>query len=172
VTHLFNGMRPVHHRSTGPVLPALAAASRGRVAIELVADGVHLDPQVVSDVFALAGPENIALVTDAMAAAGMPDGEYVLGSLAVKVADGVARLTSTGSIAGGTAHLLDVVRSAHRDSGVPLAHAVRSASATPAGVIGLGDKVGSLRPGLRADVLVADEGLRPLEVWRAGVRVA
>jgi N-acetylglucosamine-6-phosphate deacetylase len=171
VTHLFNAMRPVHHREPGPALSALAVAASGRAVVELVADGVHLHPAVVSDVFALIGADSIALVTDAMAAAGMPDGDYVLGSLEVKVSDGVARLTSDGAIAGGTAHLLDVVRRVHRDARVPLAEAVRAASATPAAVIGLGGEVGALEVGARADILITTGDLHPVEVWRQGQRV-
>ncbi|MDR1426358.1 MAG: amidohydrolase family protein, partial [Bifidobacteriaceae bacterium] len=108
-THLFNGMRPIHHRDPGPVLACLAAAARGQMTVELVADGAHLAPATVAAVFNLAGPDSVALVTDAMAATGMPDGRYVLGELAVIVSDGVARLAQGGSIAGGTAHLIDVL---------------------------------------------------------------
>ena len=109
-THLFNGMRPMHHRAPGPVPELLAAAANGRCIVEMIGDGVHLDPDVVLDVFEILGREGVVLVTDAMAAAGMPDGDYVLGSRAVTVAGGVARLADGGAIAGGTAHLIDVVR--------------------------------------------------------------
>ncbi len=166
VTHLFNAMRPLQHRSPGPVPAYLEAASAGRAVIELIGDGTHLDPGLVRSVFTLVGAENIALVTDAMAAAGMPDGTYRLGSLEVTVLEGVARLTHGGAIAGGTAHLLDIVRTTVA-GGVPLVDVVRAAATTPA--IVLGDaSVGALEAGRRADVLVTDEGLRPLQVWRAG----
>lgn len=173
VTHLFNGMAPWHHRVPGPVPAALAAAARGDAVIELVADGVHLAPGTVRAVFSLVGAANIALVTDAMAAAGMPDGDYVLGPAAVVVRDGVARLApepgappDSGAIAGGTAHLLDVVR-ATVAAGVDLLDAVTAATATPAAVLGRTD-VGALAAGLRADVVELDGDMRPLRVMRAG----
>ena len=166
VTHLFNGMPPLHHRDPGPVAACLGAAARGEAVVELVADGVHLAPATVRAVFDLVGAENIALVTDAMAAAGMPDGTYVLGPVAVRVKDGVARLADGGAIAGGTAHLLDVVRQAVR-AGVPLVAAVRSASGTPAAVVGRTD-IGALAEGGRADLLIVDEDLRPLRVLHGG----
>lgn len=170
VTHLCNGMAPMHHRTPGPVPVALAAAAAGDLVVELVADGVHLHPELVRDVFTLVGAENIALVTDAMAAAGMADGRYRLGSLEVEVAAGVARLADGGSIAGGTAHLVDVLRTTVA-GGVPLVQAVRAASLTPAEVIAPavgGAPFGALRAGYRADVLVTDADLQVLEVWRDG----
>jgi N-acetylglucosamine-6-phosphate deacetylase len=111
----------------------------------------------------------VALVTDAMAAAGMPDGAYRLGSLDVTVSGGVARLTEGGAIAGGTAHLLDVVRTTVA-GGVPLADAVRAASTTPATVLG-DSQVGALEAGCRADVVITDSGLRVVQVMRAGTVV-
>ena len=101
-THLFNGMRPMHHRTPGPVPEFLAAAQRGECVLEMIGDGVHLSPAIVLDMFETLGRDNVVLVTDAMAAAGMADGDYVLGSQPVTVADGVARLTEGGAIAGGT----------------------------------------------------------------------
>ncbi|WP_147525092.1 N-acetylglucosamine-6-phosphate deacetylase [Cellulomonas timonensis] len=173
-THLFNGMRPPHHRDAGPVAACLAAAARGELVVELVADGVHLDAATVRAVFDLVGPGAVALVTDAMAATGMPDGDYELGALAVRVQGGVARLASPdgvdgdggGAIAGGTAHLLDVVRATVL-GGVRLVDAVLAAATTPAEVLGRPD-LGALEAGRRADVLVVDDDLRPVRVRRAG----
>jgi len=169
-THLFNGMRPLHHRDPGPVSACLAAAATGRAVVELVADGVHLAPATVRAVFDLVGAGSIALVTDAMAAAGMPDGTYELGPVHVRVAEGVARLADGDAIAGGTAHLLDVVR-ATVAAGVPLRDAVLAAATTPAEVLGRAD-VGALQAGLRADVVLVDVDLRPLRVLRRGRWVA
>ncbi|MGN8246685.1 N-acetylglucosamine-6-phosphate deacetylase [Cellulomonas soli] len=173
-THLFNGMRPWHHRDPGPIASCLAAAARGELVVELVADGTHLADGTVRAVFDLVGADAIALVTDAMAAAGMPDGDYRLGPMAVRVADGVARIlvedaegpAQAGAIAGGVAHLMDVVR-AVVGAGVPLVEAVRAASATPARVLGRAD-LGALEAGRRADVVVTDAELRVLRVLRAG----
>lgn len=173
ITHLFNGMRGLHHREPGPIPPVLAAARAGDLVVELVADGVHLHPHLVRDMFATLGAGNIALITDAMAAAGMKDGAYRLGSLDVEVAGGVARLAEGGSIAGGTAHLLDVVRITAQ-GGVPLVDAVRAASLTPAEIIQPavpGAPFGALRIGYRADAVVVGGDWQVEEVWRDGVRL-
>lgn len=177
-THLFNGMRPVHHRDPGPVAACLAAAARGELVVELVADGTHLADDTVRAVLDLVGPGSVALVTDAMAAAGMPDGDYRLGPMAVRVADGVARIVEAdgstppggGAIAGGVAHLLDVVRNVVA-AGVPLEDAVLAAATTPADVLGRRD-LGALVAGRRADVVVVDDALAPLRVMRSGAWVA
>lgn len=169
VTHLFNGMRPLHHRNPGPIPAYLAAAASDEAVLELIGDGTHLAPDLVTSIFTLVGADNIALVTDAMAAAGMPDGAYRLGSQDVTVSDGVARLTHNGAIAGGTAHLLDIVRTTVA-GGVPLVDVVRAAATTPAAV--LGDRsIGALEAGRRADVLVVDDELRVVNVRRGGVVV-
>ncbi|MEU2350278.1 amidohydrolase family protein, partial [Modestobacter sp. NPDC013298] len=91
-THLFNAMAPFASRAPGPVAACLAAAARRELVVELIADGVHLAPETVAAVFDLAGADQVALVTDAMAAAGMADGDYQLGALPVRVAGGTARL--------------------------------------------------------------------------------
>ena len=170
-THLFNGMRPIHHRDPGPALAALDAASRGEMVVEVIADGVHLDARTVAHVFSIAAEDHVVLVTDAMAAAGMADGRYRLGALDVTVEEGVATLTEGGAIAGGTAHLVDVLRLAVLEAGVELVAAVRAASTVPARVLGLEDEIGSLAAGRRADVLMVDRALRPVTVLRGGREV-
>ena len=168
VTHLFNGMPPLHHRDPGPVAACLRLAAAGTIAVELVADGVHLHPDTVRMVFALVGGDNVILVTDSMAATGLPDGDYDLGPQGVRVSDGEARLRSDGALAGGTATLLDVVRRTV-EAGVDAASAVLSATAVPAGILGLQQEVGSLRSGLRADILAVDPDFRPIRVFRRGL---
>ncbi|MFF1529690.1 N-acetylglucosamine-6-phosphate deacetylase [Cellulomonas sp. NPDC058312] len=169
-THLFNGMRPLHHRDPGPIAACLAAAARGDLVVELIADGTHLADGTVRAVFDLVGPGSIALITDAMAAAGMADGDYRLGPMAVRVGDGVARIVepdgTAGAIAGGTAHLLDVVRTVV-GAGIGLVAAVRAAATTPAEVLGRPD-LGALAVGRRADVVVTDGDLGCVAVYRAG----
>ena len=98
LTHAFNGMRGIHHRAPGPVVAAMHA---DHVTLEIINDGVHVHPDVVRLAFAGAHGR-VALVTDAMAAAGAADGSYLLGSLRVVVEGGVARLLEGGSIAGST----------------------------------------------------------------------
>jgi N-acetylglucosamine-6-phosphate deacetylase len=140
VTHLFNAMPPLHHRAGGPVAAALAAAARGEAVLELITDGVHVAPEVVRMVFDTVGPDNVALVSDAMAATGLGDGSYRLGSLDVVVDGGTARTTDTGAIAGSTSTLADCVRWAVDVAGVPEADAVRAATRTPALALGLTPK--------------------------------
>ncbi|SCL20766.1 N-acetylglucosamine 6-phosphate deacetylase [Micromonospora nigra] len=163
-THLFNGMRPVHHREPGPVVALLGAPN---VICELVADGVHLHDGTLAFATSTAGPERCALVTDAMAAAGMPDGEYELGGQTVTVADGVARLTRDGAIAGSTLTMDAALRQAVA-AGIPMPDAVRMVATTPARAIGLADRVGALQVGMRADLVVLDDDLNVVRVMRAG----
>ncbi|GAB4589494.1 N-acetylglucosamine-6-phosphate deacetylase [Nocardia sp. IFM 10818] len=165
VTHLGNGMPPMHHRSAGPVAAALTAAAQRQAAVELIGDGVHVDSGFAAMVFATAR-DRVVLVTDAMAAAGMPDGVYRLGPQEVRVRDGVARVAG-GSIAGGTADLLRCVAWVVRECGVPLRDAVRAATLTPATTAGLAD-VGELRAGAYADLIVVDDDLRLRRVLHRG----
>jgi N-acetylglucosamine-6-phosphate deacetylase len=167
-THLFNGMRPWHHREPGA---AGALLDRDEVTCEIVADGVHLHDMTVRLAARAAGPGRLVLITDAMAAAGMSDGRYQLGSRRVEVAGGVARLVSEtgalGAIAGSTATMAGVVRHAVA-AGVPVAEVAAAASTTPARVLGLGERTGALRPGLAADLVVCDEEFGLDRVMRDG----
>jgi len=138
--------------------------------VELIADGVHVAPETVHLVFDLVGADNIALVTDSMAATGLDDGQYLLGSLSVTVDHGVGRVDATGAIAGGTSTLLEVLRTTVA-AGVSLRDAVTSASAVPASVLGLSAQAGDLRPGMPADVLVLDQDLKLARVLRKGAWV-
>jgi N-acetylglucosamine-6-phosphate deacetylase len=170
VTHVFNGMPPLHHRSPGPVAAALGSAARGEAVLEVVGDSVHLAPETVRMLFETVGPAGLALITDAMAASGMPEGRYRLGGREVVVEGRTARLADGGAIAGGVATLIDVVRWCVTEVGVPLDDAVNAASRTPAAVMGWGD-VGALEPGRRADLMVVDDDYEPVRVLRAGAWV-
>ena len=164
-THLFNGMRPLHHREPGAVGALL---DRAEVTCEVIADGVHLDDIAVRLTARAAGPGRLVLVSDAMAAAGMPDGSYQLGSQRVSVAGGVARLLEDRTaIAGSTATLADVVRHAIA-AGLPVPDVAAAASTTPARILGLARRTGALRPGLAADLVVCDDDFRPSAVMRHG----
>lgn len=167
-THVFNAMRPVHHREPGPVTALL---EQEQVLCEVVNDGLHVHPSVVSLMFAAAGAHRVALITDAMVAAGMGDGEYRLGALTVQVRDGEARLTDGDSLAGSTLTMDSALRNAVRLAGVPLADAAVSASLTPARALGIADRVGSLETGKQADLVVLDEDLRVVSVMQRGAWV-
>lgn len=163
-THLFNGMRPVHHREPGPVVALLDAPP---VVCELVADGVHLHDGTLSLAVRAAGPERTALITDAMDAAGMPDGAYELGGQEVVVAGRVARLTRDGAIAGSTL-TMDAALRRTVGAGIPLPDACLMASTTPARALGLAGQLGALDAGLRADLVVLSPDLQVKRVMRAG----
>jgi N-acetylglucosamine-6-phosphate deacetylase len=162
-THLFNAMRSLHHREPGPVVALLEHPD---AYVELIADGVHLHPSVLR-LAATRKPHLAVLVTDAMAAAGARDGDYTLGSMSVEVRDGVARLADSGTIAGSTLTMGAAVRFAVQVVGLPIEEVVRAATATPAAMLGL-DRVGALRPGFRADLVVLDEGLDVVRVLHRG----
>lgn len=160
-THLFNAMRPIHHREPGPVIALLEDP---RVTVEVIADGVHVDGALYRHVTRSAGPDRVSLVTDAMAAAGMADGAYRIGPLDVDVSGGVAHLVGTDTIAGSTAtmdRLFAFAVDRNVDGGVPrdeaLQLAVRQSSVNPARALGLPSPV--LREGGRADLVVLDEDL-------------
>jgi N-acetylglucosamine-6-phosphate deacetylase len=161
VTHLFNAMRPFRHRDPGI---AGAALARPDVVIQLILDGTHVATETARIVWAVAGGR-LALVTDAMAAAGAGDGSYSLGDGEVRVDRGVAR-RADGVLAGSSLTLLEAVRNLNA-LGVPLAEAVSAASAVPARVLRR-DDVGSIRPGSPADVIVLDDALGLRRVLVAG----
>lgn len=161
-THLFNAMPPLRHRDPGPVL---ALWEDPRVTLELVLDGIHVRPELAAFVFRTA-PGRVVLVSDAMAATGAPDGDYLLGDLPVQVRDRVARLADTGTIAGSTLTLDRAVRNAVA-AGIPLAEAVLSVSTRPAAYLGLAG-IGSLAAGNRADLVVLDEALEVARVMYRG----
>ncbi|WP_040166617.1 N-acetylglucosamine-6-phosphate deacetylase [Microbacterium gorillae] len=167
LTHAFNAMPGIHHRAPGPVV---AAASDPRVRLELIADGVHVDLDLIRMMFASA-PGRIVLVTDAMAAAGSGDGAYILGALAVTVRDGIARLTAGDSIAGSTLTQDQALRNVVA-VGVPVEAAVDALTRTPATLLGHEDRLGRLRQGFAADAVLLDRDLVVRGVWADGERVS
>jgi N-acetylglucosamine-6-phosphate deacetylase len=167
-THLFNAMTPVHHREPGPI-PALLEDDR--ISVELVCDGVHLHPAIVSMAQRLAGARRAVLVTDSMAAAGYADGTYPLGELEVVVKDGVARLEGDGTIAGSTLTMSSAFAFAVQQAGFSMSAAVEATATNPARLLGLGDRVGALRAGLDADLVMLDSDLKLQSVMAKGAWV-
>jgi N-acetylglucosamine-6-phosphate deacetylase len=161
-THLFNGMGPLHHRTPGLVGAALEAG----IPCELINDGRHVHPAVIALVCRLI--DCPILITDAIDAAGVGDGTFDLGGLAVHVQDGEARLASTRSLAGSTLTMDEALRRAVRDSGLPIEEAAAAAATNPARVLGLDDRLGSIAPGRRADLVVLDDELSVRRVMAAG----
>ncbi|OBA62804.1 N-acetylglucosamine-6-phosphate deacetylase [Mycobacterium sp. 1100029.7] len=168
-THLFNAMPPLHHRDPGP---ALALLEHPDVTVELIADGVHMHPSMVRAAVQVAGPDRVALITDAIAAAGCADGSYRLGTVPIDVESGVARVSSTSTIAGSTATMDHIFRTVaaldtDTDTDAALAAAVRMTSATPARALGL-EQVGALRDGYDANLVVLDADLNVTAVMVRG----
>jgi N-acetylglucosamine-6-phosphate deacetylase len=161
VTHLFNAMRPLGHRDPGI---AGAALARDDVVVQAIVDGIHLAPETVQLVWR-AAKGRLALVTDAIAAAGVGDGRYRLSGVDVTVQDGVAR-RDDGVLAGSVLTMIEAVRNLHA-LGAPLVQAVDAASRVPARVLGRHD-IGTLRPGSRADVVVLDDRLEVSRVLLSG----
>ena len=149
LTHAFNGM-PGHHRAPGPV----AFVENPDGWLEVINDGVHVRPEVIRMLCRLA-PGRVALVSDAMAAAGAGDGRYRIGNLDVDVAEGVARLTGEKSLAGSTLTLDAAVARAVQDVGLSPLAAIEAATVIPAQILGVDDRFGRLQPGYVADAVLS-----------------
>ena len=160
LTHAYNGMRPVHHREPGPVAAALDAGAT----CEVINDQIHVHPAAVR----LIAHGRVALVTDAIDAAGRGDGRYTLGGQDVVVAEGQARLAGNGALAGSTLTMDAAVRTAVQEVGLPIEAASAAASGEPARVHGLADRCGAIATGLDADLVVLDDDLRVRRVMAQG----
>jgi N-acetylglucosamine-6-phosphate deacetylase len=155
-THLFNAMPPLHHRQPG-LVGALLASSEA--VIGLIADGVHLDPLIVELVIRLAGPDRVSLVSDALAAAGVPPGESVLGHQPV-FSDGLAVRRSDSTLAGSAVLLDGCLRNVRAWlPGLPPATLIQMATQTPARALGRLDK-GRVAVGCDADLLIIGNDFR------------
>ncbi|MCX4959751.1 N-acetylglucosamine-6-phosphate deacetylase [Streptomyces virginiae] len=164
-THLFNAMPPLAHREPGPIAALLEDE---RITVELINDGTHLHPAALELAFHHAGAHRVALITDAMDAAGFGDGTYHLGPLEVEVKNGVARLVEGGSIAGSTLTLDTAFKRSVTLDKLPVESVVQAISANPAKLIGLYDEIGSLEPGKYADLVVLDAAFDVKGVMRRG----
>ncbi len=168
LTHTFNAMPGIDHRAPGPVM---AAFEDERVVLELILDGEHVHPDVAALAFASA-PGRVALITDAMAAAGSHDGTYAIGSLEVEVRDGVAHLIGTNSLAGSTLVLDRALWVAIERASVAPVDAVAALTLTPARVLGLEARHGLLAPGYVADAVTLDRQWTAEHVWANGAQLA
>ena len=164
LTHTFNGMPGVHHRAPGPVL---AFVENPDGWLEVINDGVHVRPEVIRMLCRLA-PGRVALVSDAMSAAGAGDGRYRIGNLDVDVAEGVARLTGEKSLAGSTLTLDVAVARAVQNVGLTPLAAIEAATVIPAQILGVDDRFGRLQPGYVADAVLFDRDWQVQGVWIDG----
>lgn len=151
-THTFNGMAGLHHRDLGTVGALLAD---DRIFCEIIADGIHIHPAILQMVFKIKGMERTVLVTDAIRAAGMADGEYDLVGQMITVRNGIAR-TKAGGLAGSTLTMDKAVNNMRHFSNISINQAVRLATLSPASALGLAGSKGEIRPGADADILIAD----------------
>lgn len=163
-THLYSAMSSVTRRNAYRYAGVVEAAYLiDDMTVEIIADGIHLPPPLLKFVYKFKGPHRTALCTDAMRAAGMPDGEYLLGSLEkgqkVIVEDGVAKLPDRSAFAGSVATADRLVRTMMKLAGVSLCDAVTMMSTTPAEILGLDDRKGSLKPGYDADIVIFDDNI-------------
>lgn len=152
-SHLFNAMPPLHHRAGGA---ACVALTTDNTYAELICDGMHICPEMVKMAYLCKGDEHLVLITDSMEATGGADGEYSIAGMKVIVKDGKA-LTTDGALAGSTLSLLDGVKNLAKFADIPFANALRCATYTPARMVGIEDKVGSLSVGKKADILFAED---------------
>ncbi|MFA7637147.1 MAG: N-acetylglucosamine-6-phosphate deacetylase, partial [Monoglobales bacterium] len=167
VTHTFNTMNPIHHRE--PSLQG-AAFERDDVFCEAICDGIHIHPAIIKMMYKVLGPDRMVLVSDSMAATGLDDGKYGLGSnVEVVVSGGIAR-TLSGALAGSTSNIMMGVRNAV-SYGIALESAVKMASITPARVVGLDNEYGSITVGKKADFVVLDKELNVIATFKNGEKV-
>lgn len=164
--HTFNAMKPLHHREPGTVGAVLTDA---RISGEVIADGIHVHPAAIKLLTMVKQPHGLLLITDAMSAAGLGDGQYDLGGQAVTVQACVARLTEGGALAGSTLTMIDALRFMVREVGVSVADASRYASGNPARLLGLEATHGSIAEGKHADLLLISSELELEQVWVHGV---
>ncbi len=167
-THLFNAMRSFHHRDPGPAGAALADDT---VTCELINDGMHVHDDAVRIAMNAAGADRVAFITDATPAAGMSDGEFRLGPVPVFARDGKVTLTD-GSLAGSTLTMDAAVRHAVRCVGIPLPQVSIATAGTPAKLLGMADRIGSLHPGKDADLVVLSHDLQVDAVVSRGTVVS
>lgn len=155
-THLFNAMRPLHHREPGVIGAVLDLED---VSCELICDGIHVDPAALRLAHRAKGTAGVVLVTDAIQAAGMPDGSYVLGASPIVVRSGRAMLADGDSLAGSTLTMDAALRNAVRFLEIPVFDASLMASRNPARLLGIERRKGSIAAGMDADLVVLDESL-------------
>lgn len=163
--HTYNAMTGLHHRNPGTVGAVLTDE---RIHAEIIADGHHVHPACIRLLTKVKTNDNLIMITDAMSAAGLEDGEYDLGGLAVNVRNGVATLKEGNSLAGSTLTMIGALRFVVEKVGVTVEQASRYMSGNPARQLGLFDRTGSLEAGKQADVLLISPELELQRIWAKG----
>jgi len=164
MTHFMNAMAPLHHRNPGPIAWGL---SRDDVTVDVIGDGIHLDPFMLRLLLKVKGAGGISLISDAIAAAGKGDGDYEIWGETISVKNG-RTANASGSIAGSVISMIDAVRLLH-SLGVSYVDLARMASSNPARLLGIDHECGSIEVGKRADLVALDQSdLRPRSVLISG----
>lgn len=166
--HLYNAMPPFSHRAPGVVG---AVYDCKHVMPEIICDGIHIHPATVRATFEMMGADRMILISDSMRATGMPDGQYTLGGLDVKVVGKLATLVSDGAIAGSATNLMDCMRTVVKEMGIPLETAVACATMNPAKSLGVYEEYGSITEGKKANIVLLDKDLELQAVIKDGVRL-
>ena len=166
--HLYNAMPAFTHRAPGVVG---AVFDNKDVMAEIICDGIHIHPSVVRATFQMMGAERMILISDSMRATGMPDGQYTLGGLDVKVVGRLATLVSDGAIAGSATNLMDCMRTVVKKMDLPLETAVACATINPSRSLGVEEQYGSLEAGKKAHVVLLDQDLELKAVIKDGVKI-
>ncbi|MFA6102704.1 MAG: N-acetylglucosamine-6-phosphate deacetylase [Victivallaceae bacterium] len=164
LSHFCNQMTPLHHRDIGLVGAGLL---HDEVFVELICDKVHISPDMIRLIFKIKGPEKVLLITDAMCASGLKDGDYNLGGLPVVVKDGAARLASNGALAGSTLLFYQGLKNIYEVTGMPLKELIKTTSWNQARSLGL-EKLGRIEPGFYADILILKDDFSPEKVFVDG----
>lgn len=171
VTHLYNAMNPINHRKPGPVLAAADFNElKNKISVEIICDGVHVHPAVIKNTFRMFSSDNIIFISDSMRATGMPDGVYELGGQQV-FKTGNKVLLNDMTIAGSATNLMDCMRNAVKNIGVPLETAIKCAAVNPARAINIYDKYGSIEPGKIANLVLLNKNLDIITVINNGTQV-
>ncbi len=165
-THLFNAMPPLHHREGGPVAVALNGEGYG----EIIADGIHICPEMVRLAYRCLGKDRTVLITDSMSGTGCPDGNYSIAGMPVILKDGKA-LTTEGALAGSTLDLWTAVQNLMQFASIPLEDAIACATINPARMVGIDGQVGSIAVGKRADLLLVNAQNEICRIWRRGEEI-
>lgn len=165
VTHTFNAMRPLHHRTSN----MLSAAFESNIKMEIIADGYHVSPEMVRLAYMLCGRDRLVFITDSVSAAGKEDGIYREAGLSYSVKNGRA-LMDDGTIYGGTSTLLECVKNAV-SWGFPFGSAVKCATLNPCETVGIANRLGSITEGKFADFLVLGRNLNLKQVYISGKRI-
>ena len=153
LTHMYNAMPPLHHRSPGPI----GAAFDRHMYVQVICDGLHIAPSTLRVTYKLFGADRMVMISDSIRPAGLPDGVYEAGGLTIDKKDGVAYVAESGALAGSSATLWDCVCTAVR-CGIPFDDAVKMATVTPATLIGATNK-GRIAVGCDADLLIINDDM-------------